>query len=376
MSQRTASPKKILFFTPLGGISGSELLLLRTLQHADSKIVKTAVFCEKPGVMGQMLPPDVPFFTNPFQVKGLSSKWLKLKNALSGSVYIDYLKKIQASFQADYWYLNTIMMAHVAPIAQELGVPLISHFHELPHIHFEPVAYEHLKSMIEQSVCCIGNAEITCEKLQIMGAKQIGKVYPFVEFEKIKTDSRQLVTIRERLNIPTSAFVWVIAGAPTYAKGIEHLPTLAAAFPNDFFVWIGKDTRSGSFYFTEQEMVYRKLQNVRFVGLQTSDYYHYLGLGNGLLLLSREESFGMVNLEALQLGMPVVAFPSGGVSEIVQEGMGKVISSWNVSDFITAMKQVKTGEIPFDATKALKHIAQFNQATQMAAWHQIIQSLP
>lgn len=369
--------KKILFFTPFGGVSGSELLLLRTIQHLDPLQVQAAVYCEQVGAsMQSALPTHVPFYVNPFQSHKSIRLASKLKQAAGIPVFENYLAQIQATFKADYWYLNTVMMAHIAPFAQKMGIKIISHFHELPHIHFEPVKYEHLKAMIDNAELCIGNAEITCQKLRILGAKSVGLVYPFVEFDKIQTNQAQIDAIRQALRIPETCFTWAIAGAPVFVKGIEHLPALAQHFSNCHFVWIGKNTNSGSFYFTEKEIESRGLSNIHFVGLQTVDYYNHLAATDGLLLLSREESFGMVNLEAAFLGKPVVAFNSGGVIEIVQEGMGKVVDSWNLQDLIEAMEQVIDGSLPFDTEVALTRIQEFTATRQMARWTQLVQALP
>lgn len=368
--------KRILFFTPFGGVSGSELLLLRTIQHLDPLQFKAAVYCEQAGVpMQNALPNEVPFFTNPFHATKRVRLASKLKQAIGISVFENYLADIQATFKADYWYLNTVMMAHIAPLAQKMGIKIISHFHELPHIHFEPVHYDHLKAMIDNAVLCIGNAEITCQKLRILGAKSVGLVYPFVEFNKIQPNQAQIDAIREALLIPKSSFTWAIAGAPIFVKGIEHLPALAQHFPSCHFVWIGKNTNSGSYFFTEKEIESRGLTNIHFVGLQTTNYYNHLAVSDGLLLLSKEESFGMVNLEAAYLGKPVVAFNSGGVTEIVQKGMGKVVDSWNLQDLIAAMEQVMDGSLPFDPKVAQTRIQEFTATRQMDHWTQLVRGL-
>lgn len=369
--------KKILFFTPFGGVSGSELLLLRTIQHLNPLQFQAAVYCEQGGAtMKSALPKEIIFYSNPFQSNKGVRLASKLKQAVGIQVFENYLSQIQSEFKADYWYLNTVMMAHIAPFAQKMGIKIISHFHELPHIHFEPVHYNHLKAMIDGAELCIGNAEITSQKLRILGAQKVGLVYPFVEFDKIQTNKVQIDAIRQTLQIPKNSFTWAIAGAPIYAKGIEHLPALAERFSNCHFIWIGKNTNSGSYYFTEKEIEYRGLSNIHFVGLQTINYYNHLAAADGLLLLSREESFGMVNLEAGYLGKPVVAFNSGGVNEIIQEGIGKVVDSWNLQDLIEAMEHVMNGTIPFNHEVALSRIQEFNATRQMARWTQLVQALP
>lgn len=366
---------KLLFFTPSGGTSGSELLLWQMIQTLDTEQYQVAVYCEQVGELKNKLPKNVPFYTNPFNATGLKRLWLKGKNLLTKNVYEGYILQIHNQFKPDYWYINTVMMAHVAEIAQKQGVKTISHFHELPHIIYELVKAPHLEALVGQSVLCIGNADATCEVIESLGGKNIQKVYPFINFEKILTDNQRVTAIRTSLYIPQNAFVWAIVGAATFAKGLEYLPILAQLFPDAHFVWIGGNTNSGSYYYTQKFIEQKKLKNIHFVGTQRADYYHYLAMSNGLLLLSLEESFGMVNVEAAYLGKPVVAFNSGGVREILSEEMGTLVNSWNVEDFAEAMRAYMNGERFFDAEKAKISIAKFSANEQMKAWHKAIQYL-
>ncbi|MBK6835113.1 MAG: glycosyltransferase [Bacteroidetes bacterium] len=58
-------------------------------------------------------------------------------------------------------------------------------------------------------------------------------------------------------------------------------------------------------------------------------YYDYLNCANGFVLTSQFESFSLVTLEALYLGLPVVANDCIGVKEILQEKYGFVVKQKN-----------------------------------------------
>lgn len=366
---------KILFCTPFGGRSGSELLLWHTLKAFDRNKIQAALYCESASELANELPSDVPYFTNPFQQSGTKGKWAKLKNALGGKVYEAYFAELHHQFKPDYWYLNTVMMAHLAPIIKGFGGKFIAHFHELPHIHFEPVKYQHLQVMVKEASLLIGNAAVTCEKIKILGGANVALVYPFVEFDQIKSSPERANNIRKLLKINNKQFTWITVGALTYAKGVSYLPDLAETFPNCHFIWVGKHTSSGSYLFTEAEIAHRGLKNVHFVGSQSSDYFNYFQAADGLLLLSKEESFGLVNLEAGYLGKPIVSFDSGGAKEVIVKGMGEVVPSWNLSDFQLVMQKTMSGEIPYIPAIAKERALAFSKEKQINIWQDAVLSL-
>lgn len=358
---------RVLFCTPFGGRSGSELLLWH-LMAATQGQVQAGLYSEHPAAMAKQLPAGVPYFTNPFNQNGWQGKWTKLQNALGKSVYTDYFREIHRRFRPDVWYLNTVMMAHLAPILDSFGAKYVVHFHELPHIHFEPVKYQHLKALIEGAGLVIGNTEATCQMLRTLGIQQPRLVYPFVERNLIKPRAERAAALRSQLGIPPEAFVWVSIGAATYVKGIEYWPQVAAALPQCYFVWVGQHTNSGSFYYTESVIRSLGLSNVHLVGPQRDDYYDYFAAADALLLMSREESFGMVNIEAAHLGKPVVSFKSGGVDEVVRPGSGLIVDSLHLSDLTEAMLRVMNNTAGFDHQQALRNIEPFDADLQVNRW--------
>jgi glycosyltransferase involved in cell wall biosynthesis len=62
-----------------------------------------------------------------------------------------------------------------------------------------------------------------------------------------------------------------------------------------------------------------------------------------LLLPSEDEPFGLVILEAMAAGVPVVASRSGGIPEIVEHGKsGRLVEPGDVDGFASALREVLT----------------------------------
>jgi glycosyltransferase involved in cell wall biosynthesis len=87
-------------------------------------------------------------------------------------------------------------------------------------------------------------------------------------------------------------------------------------------------------------------------------------LGNAAALLfpiSWPEPFGIVMIEAMACGTPVIAFPMGAVPEIVEDG----VSGYMVSDEQAAVEAIRNIE-QLDRKRVRKHFEQHFTADRMA----------
>ena len=73
---------------------------------------------------------------------------------------------------------------------------------------------------------------------------------------------------------------------------------------------------------------------MRFLGIQ-SNPFDYFAACDVLTLLSREEAFGMVCLEAAVFGKPSVCFETAGVAEFVEDDCGFVVPYLDIETMAT-----------------------------------------
>ncbi len=80
--------------------------------------------------------------------------------------------------------------------------------------------------------------------------------------------------------------------------------------------------------------------DVRFVGRVTDRQLLDLMSGAAALLHPGVEDFGIVIVEALAAGLPVIGAPTGGAAEILTEGTGLLAHALEVSAFAEAIESV------------------------------------
>lgn len=132
-------------------------------------------------------------------------------------------------------------------------------------------------------------------------------------------------------------FTILFVGRLEKRKGLDTLframPSIIDAIPNSRFIIIGKDTHlapdGGSYQRYLLENLNKKYHNhVEFLGyVDSSELNEYYRNCSVFVAPSLYESFGIIYLEAMAWGKPVVGCNVGGVPEIIQDGeTGLIIS--------------------------------------------------
>ena len=89
------------------------------------------------------------------------------------------------------------------------------------------------------------------------------------------------------------------------------------------------------------------------------------------MLTAKEDPFPLVMMEAAYLGKPIVGYNSGGISEFIQEGMGKSIDSFNPKDLTEAMISVENKTLIIDKEKLKNRALEFDIQNQISKWDSI-----
>lgn len=147
--------------------------------------------------------------------------------------------------------------------------------------------------------------------------------------------------LREKLALPLDAEIVLAVGYADTRKGVDLFVEAGLAMLHagrgTHFVWVGHTDLGVVAHLAEQISQQGFESHFHFVGMDfnTDDYYAGADV---YALASREDPFPSVVLEALSVGLPVVAFAgAGGAEDIVRQGCGLLVSPVGASGLATAL---------------------------------------
>jgi glycosyltransferase involved in cell wall biosynthesis len=131
----------------------------------------------------------------------------------------------------------------------------------------------------------------------------------------------QIDQIRQTLDIPSDAPVLISVGRLSQQKGhrylLEAMPNVLERFPQVVLLIVGGGPQHAAL---EQQARYLGIEtSVRFLGTR-DDVYHLLTAADVFVLPSVSEGMPVALLEALGMGVAVVASNLTGIADVVEDG--------------------------------------------------------
>ncbi len=344
LSLKKNNSSKILFITPYGGLTGSEMMLWYLANQLTKENVDCSMFCCK---NGELLRQKNAFKCAFHEIKySLFYRiWNKLSQKLTGySLQEKALLKFHKKTQSTFWYINTAVLPWVAKLAHKKGIPYAIHYHELPTVYsyIQQLDWNAMNKNAQFFVAC---SSIVKKRMIQSGISQpIEIVHECISHERIKT-TKDPDSLKLQLNIPRDAFVWLMSGTADVRKGVDFVPDVMEILSeDDYFVWVGVSQKTGLSTYVENRAKNEFNNRLLFTGQQKDAYYDFLNMCDAFVLTSREDPFPLVMIEAAALGKPIIAFESGGVTEFLQDGMGLIVREKNAHLLAEKMNSYKQNQ--------------------------------
>ncbi|MFC1560241.1 glycosyltransferase family 4 protein [Candidatus Margulisiibacteriota bacterium] len=240
-------------------------------------------------------------------------------------------------------YSNTITNGFVQKFLSFLNCPMICHVHELEHSIKHIVDKINLLNVKKYTTHYIAGSKAVKECLidhNNIPNNVIDLVYEYIPIKYYKYSKDRIIKMKHRLNIPKNAFVVGGAGTMGWRKGSDLFVQLAKSLTIKkkmkmpaHFLWLGSDP---SIFKDEYDRLMYDIEKsglkkaVHLIGTK-KNYMDYFALFDVFTMISREDSFPLVNLEAAILSKPVICFDASGSSkDFVEDDCGFVIPYLNI----------------------------------------------
>ncbi len=366
--------KTITFITPSLDRKGSEIALINLLQYINSEFQIKLISRVKGVLFDKVL----------LQIKkdtlssGKISRtyYSRIKTRLA--IKLNTVLKLSNSKQTTF-YINTIILPEILDYAEQHKIKTVVHIHELEQMYVQ-LDEKQIQRLVAYPELIIANSQASAAVIKKFGRiKNIEICYPSVETSAIKPNAGDYKKYRKKLNVDETTFLWVMSGSLDENKNpflfIEIAKELLKKKNNVKFLWIG-GTANKSFEkqcINETDSALLK-EKIIWLGDVADEYYRYFSSADGFVLTSNKESFSLVTVEALLLGLPIVTQNCGGVLEILKNDIGKIVEKKNNAVLMaTEMIHFMDGVYIVDKTKQLERAKEFDSATIAQHWNGILE---
>jgi len=365
--------KNVLFYSPFMAYNGAEMMIKYIVSNI--KLINPIILSGRNGVLLNEIPKNIPvyIYPDPYFINKWEYRLRRLLNKFSLPDFAEIqFKKIIKKHNIDLIMLNSIQVNKIIPLVKKCNIPFVVYAHELPSL-YNLLSIENFKYIINNAKGIIGCSQQVCENLKLMGCKNVKLFYEGVDFAKIKT----LEKIKNGIKGMGYSYVFAMSGILEDRKGFHIVFDIAKYIKqyNAAFIWIGAHSNNSYEFYLKNLIKNYSLENIIFTGLLKGDeYYSWLNACDAFLLTSMSDPYPLVMLEAAYLQKPIIAFDSGGVTEFVKEGMGKVVPYYCVNAYLDAIKDFIEGKIPVDKELLRKEAEKHDITKRIEEFEDIILS--
>ncbi len=346
--------KHILFVSHVAELYGAPRSLLSIIKNIDTHNFRPTVVCFGHGGFTRAVEElGIPLIVIPLveKKKGIVNR-VKYKLQKIFGEYVHTLKLIRlvGKLGPDLVYVNTI--SRFSPL-------LASFFHKKKCIvHVRESVYYFYKNTLNDAIRIFLIKKVPCMFVAVSQAVKKLLVSQGIDEDTIRVvnngidpqyynaDENAGISIRKEYGIGNDDLVVGFVGNLTERKGIEFFIDMAEKIApenkNVFFLVVGGKLESPRY--TEELaplVLKKKLGGKMFFTGRVDDTVPYYSAMDIFCMTSIEEPFARVNLEAMILGLPVVATDAGGNSEqVVEDETGYIVEKADIEEYTRKVQKL------------------------------------
>lgn len=240
-------------------------------------------------------------------------------------------------------------------VAQRRGIPVVGFYHsnlpELASRRFagaftEPVLRRYLRCLYERLDMVFAPSRVMCEYLRELGLSQVVH-QPLGVDTRVFSPVRRANTLRGQLGLAAATRLLVYAGRFAQEKNLPLLfEAFAALGPLYHLLLIGGEHAS------------RPAVNVTMLPYRrdSRELAQWLASADALVHAGTKETFGLVVLEAMACGRPVVAARAGAFPEIINERVGLLAEPGSAASLAEAVVALYERDLEALGAAARAHV--------------------
>ena len=321
---------RILYVNHTGNVSGAERVLVDVLKGLDRNRYEPVLLCPSEGRLGaEIRALDVAWKPLPTVGARFSLRPDRLLRAVAsmGKAVVALRRQI-GELKPDLVHANTIRSGILATLATlGRGTPVVWHVHDiLPKHPLSAAIRLFARSSSRTHIVAVSHAtaQAFCGGLDFQGRART--IHNGVDLERFPLKASGASAFRDKFGIPQSAFLVCAVGQICERKGLRELidafERICKGAPQMHLAIVGAVVfkHEESYYNTLREMAAdsRCSERIHFTG-ELSNVSEVLQGSDLLVLNSSQEPFGLVLVEAMSSGTPVIATRVGGIPEIVTD---------------------------------------------------------
>lgn len=302
----------------LGGISSYTYLLSKELVNRGDEVYVLTYPHENISDIK-----DIPVFTAPtLNIKGLRGFLFSISATLK---LLRIIRKYKIDLIHAHYVMPPGLIAVICSMLSGTKTAITIHGSDIFVLARKPLLKSVIKFILKRSDYVFVVSDSLREnvlKLDIEGLEdKLSITYNAVDVERFKPD--QTSTFKEEVHINPQKPVVLFVGNLVWQKGVEYLIRAKEFLKVDAEIVIVGD---GPLLDELKAIVeFEKMEGITFTGART-DIEKIMPAADVVAVPSVSESFGIVVLEAMASGKPVIATNVGGIPEVVNKETGVLVN--------------------------------------------------